>query len=117
MTEIRHTPKVTWTVIIFLIASTFSSGIAWKSILANELTDIKQWTRINAMEATVANAPNYTELNNSIIKLTTVVDGWEKNAFRDQEDKRKVDILINRVITDVGDLKIQVGRIDERLKK
>ena len=124
----NESPLITWSVVVYLIFIAFSSGTAWISIFDNKETDVKQWSRINAMEDTVERhsaqiemyasmASSISQLSEATTDLKVATEVASRQAKIDAENRVRNDHVMSRLSTDMTNIKIQVGRIEEKLSK
>ena len=124
----NESPLITWSVVVYLIFIAFSSGTAWISIFDNKETDVKQWSRINVMEDTVERhsaqiemyasmASSISQLSEATTDLKVATEVASRQAKIDAENRVRNDHVMSRLSTDMTNIKIQVGRIEEKLSK
>ena len=124
----NESPLITWSVVVYLIFIAFSSGTAWISIFDNKETDVKQWSRINVMEDTVERhsaqiemyasmASSISQLSEATTDLKVATEVASRQAKIDAENRVRNDRVMSRLSTDMTNIKIQVGRIEEKLSK
>ena len=124
----NESPLITWSVVVYLIFIAFSSGTAWVSIFDNKETDVKQWSRINVMEDTVERhsaqiemyasmASSISQLSEATTDLKVATEVASRQAKIDAENRVRNGRVMSRLSTDMTNIKIQVGRIEEKLSK
>lgn len=123
-----QSPKITWAAIISVITLAFSSGTGWVSIFNNKDTNASQWRRINALEAKVesystlpdtirAYEASNKELSSAIVSLTIATQVSSEQSKANAAQRSRDTMIINQISQDITNLKIQVGRIQEKILK
>ena len=123
-----QSPKITWAAIISVITLAFSSGTGWVSIFNNKDTNASQWRRINNLEAKVesysglpdtirAYEASNKELSGAIVSLTIATQVSSEQSKANAAQRSRDTMIINQISQDITNLKIQVGRIQEKILK
>ena len=130
-----QSPRVTMAALYAIGGLVFSSGIAWNTILNNADTNTKQWNFINKalaeitaqakynskVDLLVSDLPAYEksnrELSNSLIALTHELKSSNERQVREKQDKEKQDARLDKVIDDIGEIKIKITRMEAWVKK
>ena len=127
-----QSPRVTWAAVFTIVSLAFSSGTGWFVIFDNKEVNDKQWSRVNHLESKsekhetqlnfytklmASSEESNRQLSNAITGLTIATKVASEQARRDGLQREKDSRVMNSLSDDMTNIKIKVGRIEEKLSK
>lgn len=124
--------RVTWAAVLTIVSLAFSSGTGWFVIFDNKEVNTKQWDRLNYLESksekhdtqlifyaklSASSEESNRQLSSAITELTIATKVASEQARQDGLRREKDSRVMNSLSDDMTNIKIKVGRIEEKLSK